>query len=121
MISSRIFAVPYCLVLVEDVSGGNSPTVTNGVLVVSTGSCIAVGCQCDTEGDTEFRLGTCGEVDPGMPPIFQGHLKTPSQKIMIHSVLGDVVLEMSVPRVESTISIWVNHPTVPDRVIVGVE
>lgn len=90
-------------------------------LVVSTDSCVAIGCQCDVEGETEFRLGDRVEVDPGTPPIFQGRVKTPSRKVVVHSVLGEVILQMPVPQTETMISIWVNHPTVPDHVTVGVE
>jgi hypothetical protein len=121
MINSRSFAAPYCLALIEDVSGGERPPFTNETLVVSTGSCITMGCQCGAEGETEFRLGARLEVDPGSPPIFQGRLKTPSRKVAIRSVVDDLILEMPVAQSETTISIWVNHPTVPDQVIVGVE
>lgn len=116
--------MPYCLALIEDASAARDlrPIVTDRVhLVVSTDSSIAVGCQCDVEGETEFRLGTRLEADPGSPPIFQGQLKTPSRKLAIRSVLDDVVLEIPVSQPETTISIWVNHPTVPDQVIVGVD
>ncbi len=124
MINSRSFAVPYCLALVEDASASREfrPIVTDRLpLVVSSGSCIAVGCQCDVEGETEFRLGTRLEVDPRSAPIFQGQLKTPSRKVAIRSVLDDTILEMPVSQPEMTVYIWVNHPTVPDLVIVGVD
>jgi hypothetical protein len=83
---------------------------------------------CEIDGETEFRLGLRSAIDPGTPPIFQGRLKTPSRKLVIRSVpitvgtvLGDIVLEAPVLQDETMISIWVNYPSVPDQVIVGVE
>lgn len=107
--------------LVEDSSGGNEPTTMGESLVVSTESCVAVGCQCDADGETGFRLGARSDVDPGTQPTFQGRIQTPSRKVVIRSVLGDIILEMPVPQSETTISVWVNHPTSPDQVIIGVE
>lgn len=121
MIESRSFAAPYCLMLVEDSSGGDEPTTMGESLIVSTESCIAVGCQCDADGETEFRLGVRGDVDPGTPPTFQGRIQTPSRRVVIRSVLGDIILQMPVSQSETAISIWVNHPTSPDQVIIGVE
>lgn len=116
--------MPYCLALVEDASApreGRPIVIDRLPLVVPTDSSITVGCQCDVEGDTEFRLGARRDVDPGSQPIFQGQLKTPSRNVVIRSVLDDTILETPVPRPETTISIWVNHPTVPDQIIVGFE
>lgn len=124
MVDVRSFAVPYCLALVED---GFAPRVDRPMvmdrlpLVVSADSSIAVICQCDAEGETEFRLGLRPEVNPGSPPIFEGRIKTPSRTVVIRSVEDDTILQMPVPQTETTIFIWVNHPTVPDQVIVGVE
>ena len=116
--------MPYCLAPVEDASAlrESRPIVSDRLpLVVSTDCSIAVGCQCGVEGETEFRLGNHLEVDPGSPPIFRGQLRTPSRKLAIRSVLDDAILEMQVSKPEVAISIWVNHSTVPDMVIVGVE
>ncbi len=121
MIESLSFAAPYCLMLVEDSSGGEEPTTMDESAIVSTESCIAVGCQCDADGETEFQLGARAEVDPGTQPIFQGRIQTPSRKVVIRSVLGDIILQAPVPGTETMISIWTNHPTAPDQVIVGVE
>jgi hypothetical protein len=99
--------------LIEDSSGGDEPTTMDESPIVSTDSCTAVGCKCDADGETEFRLGARAEVDPGSLLIFQGLIKTPSREVVIRSVLGDVVLQTPVSQLETTISIWTNHPTEP--------
>lgn len=114
-------APPNSIVIIEDISGGEVPDLIKGSCIAATASCIAVGTLCEIDGETEFRLGTRSEVDPGTPPIFQGRLKTPSRKVAIRSVPNDIILEMPVPQPEVTISIWVNHPIEPDQVIIGVE
>lgn len=121
MIQFARLAPPYSIVAVEDFSGGEPPELIGSSRLVATDSCIAVGTQCEADAETEFRLGTRIEVDPGSPPVFQGSLKTPSRKVVIRSVLGDVILQMPVLGAETTISIWTNHPTAPDQIIVGVE
>lgn len=89
--------------------------------LVSTDTCILVGCLIDADGETELALGSMSEVDPGEFPVFQGKLKTPTRRIALESVDGHTVLEASVPQLETTIRIWTNHESEPDKVIVGFE
>jgi hypothetical protein len=128
MIESARLAPPYSIVFIEDVSGGEVPDFTERSLIAATGSCIMVCTLCEIDGATEFLLGPRSEVDPGTQPVFQGQLETPSRKLAIFSVpvavgsgFGDIVLETSVPRDETIISIWANRPTEPDQIIIGVE
>lgn len=121
MIEFARAAPPYSIVAVEDSSGGLPPELTGDSRLVANDSCIAVGTQYEADGETEFRLGNRGEVDPGRPPNLQGRLKTPSRIVVIRTVLGDTISQMPVLRTETTISIWVNHPTAPDLVIIGLE
>jgi hypothetical protein len=91
------------------------------VRLISTDTCILVGCLIDADGETEFTLGGMREVDPGHPPAFQGKLKTPTRKISLESVDGHTVLDAPVLQMETTVRIWTNHESEPDRVIVGFE
>jgi hypothetical protein len=120
MAKSVKVAPPYSLVLVEDPSGGEIPENVAASLIVSTSSCIAVGCRSDVDGVTEFTLGATREVDPGDHPAFEGEVKTPNRKIAIRSVLGQTILEAPVPQEQTTVRVWVNDPKEPDRVTVGI-
>ncbi len=120
MASSAKTAPPYSLVLISDSNGGDIPAVMGNSLVVSTDSCIAIGCRVDADGDTLFILGDTREVDPGSGPIFHGNLKTPGHRVAIKSVIGQTILETSVPQQETIVRIWVNDLREPDQIIVGI-
>ncbi len=89
--------------------------------LISTDTCILVGCLIGADGETEFTLGEMHEVDPGHVPAFEGKLKTPTRKISLESVDGRTVLDAPVPQLETTVRIWTNHESEPDKVIVGFE
>jgi hypothetical protein len=92
----------------------------SGSLVACTDSCVAVGCLCDVDGETEFMFGEAREVDPGGHPVFHGKLKTPTRRLALRSVIGQTILEAPVPGPETVVTVWANDPSEPDRVIVGI-
>lgn len=112
---------PYSIVFIEDPTGGELPELAEGCRLAATNSCVAVGTQCEVDGETEFHLGARGDVDPGTQPAFRGKIDTPSKKLAIRSVPDEVVLQVPVRQTETMVSIWVNDPIVPDVIIVGVE
>ena len=122
MISAKV-APPYSLVIVEDAGGGSfpDPETLRHSPIVATDSCIAIGCLMAQDGETEITLGPTRQVDSGSPPAFQGTLNTPTGRVAVRTVLLTTILEMSVPLPTTAIRVWVNHPTEPDKVIVGVE
>ncbi len=120
MTTSTRVAPPNSLVLIEDSSGGVIPTSMNQSLIVATDSCVAIGCKVEDDGETEIVLGFCGDIDAGEPPEFEGTLRTPSRKLLIRTVHGVTLLEMSVPAAETKLKIWVNDPIEPDRIGVGI-
>lgn len=83
MIRSIKIAPPNSLVALSDVTGGEPPASMDGSLIVSTPSCIVVGCLVDADGETEFIMGPAHEVDPGEQPMFDGRL---SKSRIAHSV-----------------------------------
>jgi hypothetical protein len=48
-------------------------------------------------------------------------LETPSGRLSVQTVLGDLIAEMAVQRERTRVRLWVNHPKEPDRVIIGIE
>ncbi len=121
------YAAPNCQIVVSDpdakveVPQWPVNSVNMPVRLIWTDTCILVGCLMDADGETEFTLGEIHEVDPGHPPVFQGKLKTPTRKVSLETVHGHTVLQTPVPRLETTIRVWTNHYSEPDKVIVGVE
>jgi hypothetical protein len=120
MAKSTKIAPPNSLILIEDSGGGEIPASMGGSLVASTDTCIAVGCRSDIHGDTQFTLGETHDVDPGGYPTFRGMLKTPNRRIALMSVIGQVILEVPVPQQHTIVRVWVNDPSEPDHVIVGI-
>ena len=119
MSESAKIAPPYSLVLVGDPSGREIPNIVAGSVIASTSSCIAVGCLSEVDGETEFTLGATPDVNPGIDPAFEGKLKTPNRMIAVRSVLHETILEATVPEEQTTVRVWVNDPTEPDKVIIG--
>jgi hypothetical protein len=121
MAASKKLAPPHSVVLISDVAGGRRPDSMRGQLIAATNSCVAVGCLCEVDGETEFVLGASSAVNPGGPPTFEGRINTPNRRLEISSVLGDSILTTEVSQHETVVRVWVNDPKEPDRVIVGIE
>lgn len=113
-------APPNSLLFISDPNGGIGPEFIRGRLILSTPSCISVGCRMFADGETLVLLGSATEVDPGDPPAFDGMLDTPNRAVVISTVERETVLAMPVPSSRTRVRIWVDHPTEPDKVIVGV-
>jgi hypothetical protein len=109
------------LVFVSDSAGGEVPAWIRDVQILSTPSCICVGCYPKQDGPTEIMLGNARELDAGGPAAFDGELETPSRRVVISSVEGITILDSTVPKPRTHVTIWVNHPRWPDRVIIGLD
>jgi len=120
MAISKKFAPPNSLVLISDPEGGDIPGTMSGALVASTDSCIAVGCRSEADGETTFMVGEANEVNFEGQQVFEGNLSTPSHRISIRSVLGETLLEASVPRKRTFVRVWVNDLIEPDCVFVAI-
>lgn len=112
---------PHSVVLVEDETGGTIPASMGGEIVAQTESCIAIGCRSASDGHTEVRLGRAAEVAPGWQPAFEGELLTPSKLVIVRSVLGERYLEITTSRGRAFVRIWVNDPSEPDELRIGVD
>jgi hypothetical protein len=53
-------------------------------------------------------------LQPSMP-----RFETPSHAVVVWTVEDEMVLSAKVPDAETRVRIWVNHPTEPDKVIIG--
>jgi hypothetical protein len=119
MTCSAKIAPPYSLIFIADSGRGEIPDRMVGS-ITSTDSCIVVCCLAEIDGETEFTLGETHDVDPGTYPAFHGKLKTPNYQIVLHTAEDETILQATVPRWETIVRIWVNRPSQPDQVIVGI-
>lgn len=117
--TSAIIKPVNSLVFISDTAGGVVPEWIRGGLVLSTPSCISVGCYPEQDGPTEVVLGRGQEVDPGNHPIFDGDLETPNRVVVVSTVEHEKVLEAKVPETLTHVRVWVSHPRWPDKVVIG--
>lgn len=117
--TSKRIAAPNALILISDLGGGIAPNFMGGSLIASTPSCIAVGCMADCNGQTEVTLGAADEVGLRGTPAFEGELETPNHAIAARTILREMILQAPVPQPRTRVRVWVNHPSEPNRVIIG--
>lgn len=119
MTSQVRIAPPNSLLFLTDAGGGEVPEWRRGVPILSSPSSISFSCLAFADGETDVTLGSARDVDPGTPPAFEGVLETPSRTVTLSTVERQKVLESAVPSARTRVRIWTNHPTEPDKVIVG--
>jgi hypothetical protein len=71
------------------------------------------------DGETEVTLGAAHIVDPRTRPAFDGMLATPGHAVVVSTVERKTILKEPVGGTFTRVRIWVNHPTEPDKVIIG--
>lgn len=119
MISKIKNAPPNSLVLISDSDGGVPPRPARGAWILSTPSCISVGCMTFADGETEFILGAAKDVASADPLRFDGELETPHRTVIVSTVEDNVILKAQVPTVRTRVRVWTNRPTHPDKVVIG--
>jgi hypothetical protein len=96
MLKSARIAPPNSLLVVSDIEGGDAPQFITGEPVLSTPSCLTVGCLTFADGETEVRLAPASEFsDRGPPRWDQGRtaIATPTTSLSVwieQAVAGDV-------------------------------
>jgi hypothetical protein len=108
------------LVFVSDTNGGEVPEWVRDGMVWSTSSCIAIVCYPEQDGPTDVILGNAAEVDPGGPPLFDGHLEVPNRTLVVSTVDQQTVMQADVLTPTTRLRVWTNHPRWPDKVTIGV-
>jgi hypothetical protein len=122
VVTSAKAAPPNSLVLISDAQGGSVPQdFRREKGIVSTDTCVAVGCLAEMDGQTEMTIGPAGEVAPGADPVFDGMLATPSRNIVVSTIEWSKLLEASVPNLQTRLRVWINRAREPDKIIVGFE
>lgn len=90
-------------------------------LVAASRTMLIVCVLAEVEGETELTFGRSSEVDPGWPHGFVGAIATPTRRLIIHDVNGDILAQQSnVPDI-TRLRIWFSHPLWPERVLIGID
>ena len=111
-------APPNSMFVVSGLKGVEIPDPSDA-LIWSTPSCVIVRCLTFCDGETKVTLGSADEVNPGALPACDVTLKTPDREVIVWTVEDETIFRVDVPDAETRVRIWVNHPTEPDKVIVG--
>ena len=120
MTKSARLAVPHSVVLVEDASGGDIPESMHQSVLASTASCIAIGCRSEVDGETRIELQDYDLANTDRL-VFDGVLRTKSRELIVRTVLGEVLLQTKVPKIETELRVWVNDAKEPDHITIGVK
>lgn len=107
------------LLVVSDIEGGAAPEFIAGEPILSTPSCITVGCLTFADGDTEVRLAPARDFVHRGPPRWDQMLETPSRVVAVSTVMGEVILEEAVQEAQTRVRIWGNRFPEPDEVFIG--
>lgn len=107
------------VVLVMDRRVGTVPETLGGGIVAATSSCIAVGTREEHDGETTISISDeGGGSGVKVPPVFDGHIDTPSRVLSVCSVLDETFLEIPVAGEKTRVQIWVNDSSEPDVVAI---
>jgi hypothetical protein len=101
-----ILAPPNGLLYLTDAERFDPPEVDELRVVWRSESCIIIGCQPDTEGPTEIRINPPDAPPPDMVQVGSFDQAVPSRRLVLTTVLDDVLHEMTLERPAAHVEIW---------------
>jgi hypothetical protein len=113
---------PNSLILVVSSNDPEVPESLNGLLVVSTASCVAVGTFSELDGETTVVLtddrSSNRVTNKPLNCAFSGSLDCATGFVCLESVDGEVYLELSCSPGQIDVTVWVNDPNEPSLIVV---
>jgi hypothetical protein len=106
------------IIFISDAKLGDIPEITRGRRLWWNESCVVVGCLAFMDGETEVTLGDAESLDPGIPAAFDGAIATLHCNLMVSTVDGEV-MSIPTPTRLSRVRVRTNHPSEPDKILVG--
>ena len=107
------------LLFIRDKNIRNLPEIDGHSSVWSTPSCVAVSCLPDSDGETRLVIGSVEDVRQNSGPLFDARLMTPSGHVIVENVLGERILEIKAPKLDTRVVVWTNGFPDTDMVIIG--
>jgi hypothetical protein len=111
--------IPNAIFFIAGTEARDIPHIERGSVIWSADACIAVGCTPDVDGETTISIGPFEQISLTDEPAFDGELETASKIVNVEIVPGKRILQEQVAGVKTRIRIWINHPTEPDNVTIG--
>jgi hypothetical protein len=115
-------APPYSIVFVCDNSAEDVevPDRVGGELIAANTTCVSVGTYPSDDGDTEICLtkSASAEQMAGLEKIFAGRITSPNRRIDVATAENDVLLSLKIATTAASVSIWVDHPRWPTKILI---
>ena len=84
----------------------------------STRACIAVGCLCFVDGETELMISDSADDAFQASPTFNGVLDTPNRTFVVSTSEHDILFRTELPGHFTRVRIWTDHPREPEHILV---
>ena len=104
------------------IAGGHRVRPPDGLelqTIAADAHCISVACLMWQDGETLVGLGDALDLQRPEVPAFDGMLETPDQTVLVSTVEREVILEQKVPDTRTRVRLWINSPSEPDEVVIG--
>ena len=118
------YAPPNSLILIHGSSNADIPNSMDGKGISATPSCIAVGTLSQQDGETSIVLTdeiSALTADEALHIVYTGQLETPNREILVENVLGDLILKMPTKEKHTKISVFSNHDSEPDKLVIIIQ
>jgi hypothetical protein len=73
----------------------------------------------DSDGETRVVIGSVEDVRQNGGPLFDARLMTPSGQVIVENVLGERILKIKAPKLDTRVMVWTNGFPDTDMVIIG--
>lgn len=119
MTQYRRLAPPHSLIFIAGTNKVQPPAGLEFDTIAADARCISVACLMWQDGETLVRLGDAQDLKQGEAPAFDGMLETPNQIVLVSTVEREIILEQKVPEMRTRVRLWINSPSEPDEVVIG--
>lgn len=113
-------APPNALVFLHGETSVAFPLPIWGAQILATNSCVSMRCKADVDGPTEIVLGGLAEVGLVRRADYEGLIRVRGGRVLITTVVDDVLLHMAFDGDVAMVRIWRSHPLWPDSVTIGI-
>lgn len=87
--------------------------------VHSSKDCIFIPALYWYDGDTHVAFGPLSKVKEARKPDFDGVLNTPNKELILFDANEPQYAVAQVPSTKTGIRVWIDHPTEPENVTIG--
>ena len=119
MMQYRRFAPPNSLIFIAGSHKVRPPAGLEFQTIAADAQCICVACLMWQDGETLVGLGDAQDLKREEAPAFDGMLDTPDRIVRVSTVKREILLEQKVPEPRTRVRLWINSPSEPDEVVIG--